>query len=453
MSSYLSFCDYDVYGFDVDHTLAKYKIPNLFDLISSSLAQYLIENKGYPEELNLPFDVDKDFCTRGIILDTQTGNFLKLTEDGVIIRASHGTLMLTEDQLIEEYGEGRLWPHYEDIIDRVDNIGRDRYRVFENFFDMPLMVIAARLVDIQDKEASERSASYDFWKDILDAANDCYAQHQFAEEKGGFFPAWKKDIGRYLYPISEDVRQWLRTLRLDNKKVFLMTSSRVDFAEATMSFILGKDWQSYFDLTITNARKPGFFQKNRAFYALDGVVETEAVTELQEGATYSQGSITPLMTFLSQITGKKQPKVLFFGDSLRSDVAPSKKSDWETVLILEEIDSEQCLFDSGALNNKTKLQVPVNCPSELEKAYLTSHSWGSFFTDTHPLKPQDDLRYMNTLWGYVIRKYADLAVPQLEYITEFPLDHKFEVFNHEKTHIWGFYPSVPKALQTNSDTS
>ena len=63
------------------------------------------------------------------------------------------------------------------------------------------------------------------------------------------------------------------------------------------------------------------------------------------------------------------------------------------------------------------LQVPVNCPSELEKAYLTSHSWGSFFTDIHPLKPQDEVRYMNTLWGYVIRKYADLAVPQLEYIT------------------------------------
>ena len=32
MSNYLSFCDYDVYGFDVDHTLAKYKIPNLFDV-------------------------------------------------------------------------------------------------------------------------------------------------------------------------------------------------------------------------------------------------------------------------------------------------------------------------------------------------------------------------------------------------------------------------------------
>jgi len=48
----------------------------------------------------------------------------------------------------------------------------------------------------------------------------------------------------------------------------------------------------------------------QVFSPTDGVVETEAVTELQEGATYSQGSITPLMTFLSQITGKKQPKVV-----------------------------------------------------------------------------------------------------------------------------------------------
>ena len=39
--------------------------------------------------------------------------------------------------------------------------------------------------------------------------------------------------------------------------------------------------------------------------------------------------------------------MLFFGDSLRSDIAPAKKCDWETVLILEEIESEQCLFDSG----------------------------------------------------------------------------------------------------------
>jgi hypothetical protein len=29
-SSYLSFDSYDAYGFDIDHTLAKYNIPRLF---------------------------------------------------------------------------------------------------------------------------------------------------------------------------------------------------------------------------------------------------------------------------------------------------------------------------------------------------------------------------------------------------------------------------------------
>ena len=49
--------------------------------------------------------------------------------------------------------------------------------------------------------------------------------------------------------------------------------------------------------------------------------------------------------------------MLYFGDSLRSDVAPSKKCDWETVLILEEIESEQCLFYSGAEPNGKNMKV------------------------------------------------------------------------------------------------
>ncbi|KAI0224835.1 5'-nucleotidase domain-containing protein 1 [Lamellibrachia satsuma] len=424
-------------------------------LIASSCAKFLVEKKGYPKELDKPFGLDKDFCTRGIVFDTESGDFLKLTEDGVIVRASHGTALLTEDQIREEYGEKRHWSHYEDFIDKVDNLASNRYRVFDNFFDMPNMVISARIVDILDKQAGERCRCYTFWSDVREAALDCYSQQNFADDRGGFFPQWKKDTGRYLYPCSDEVKQWLRKLKQNNKKLFILTSSRVDFAEASMNFVLGKDWQSYFDLTITNARKPGFFKKdkNRDFFALDGIVETGKVTELKEGTIYSQGNHADLMKFLSKITGKKEPKVLFFGDSLRSDIAPAKKCDWETVLILEEIESEQCLFDSGDEEPYEKRVRVANSPSQLEKVYLTSHRWGSFFTDKHPLQQQDDstVKYMNTLWGYTIRKYADLAVPQLEYITDFPLDHKFDVFNHEKRCSWGFYPTIPKALQNDTD--
>jgi hypothetical protein len=55
---------------------------------------------------------------------------------------------------------------------------------------------------------------------------------------------------------------------------------------------------------------------------------------------------------------------------------------------------------------------------DLEKAFLTSRNWGSVFTDDHDLADHvaDGKPYMNTLWGYVIRKYADIAIPQLEYV-------------------------------------
>ena len=57
-------------------------------------------------------------------------------------------------------------------------------------------------------------------------------------------------------------------------------------------------------------------------------------------------------------------------------------------------------------------------PSELEKEYLTSQIWGSLFTDDNPnsSSPNNAQKPMNTLWGYIIRKYSDIAVPTLDYL-------------------------------------
>ena len=91
------------------------------------------------------------------------------------------------------------------------------------------------------------------------------------------------------------------------------------------------------------------------------------------------------------------------------------------------MDYHQCIL--------TTLIWQINYPNSREKRYLTSHSWGSLFTDQALTKADlpdnkkdkvventedsddEELKRMNTLWGFVIRKYADLAVPQLEYIT------------------------------------
>jgi len=52
--------------------------------------------------------------------------------------------------------------------------------------------------------------------------------------------------------------------------------------------------------------------------------------------------------------------------------------------------------------------------SEEEEAYLLSKRWGSFFY--HAADDPLHNRHMNTFWGELITKYADVAIPSIEYI-------------------------------------
>ena len=57
-------------------------------------------------------------------------------------------------------------------------------------------------------------------------------------------------------------------------------------------------------------------------------------------------------------------------------------------------------------------------PCALEREFLTSRQWGSLFTDDIlAVRDSDDRQYMNTLWGLVIQKYADISIPHLEHVT------------------------------------
>ena len=85
--------DYDAYGFDIDHTLAMYNLPELFRVFSQCLMKDLIHRKPdiYEESL-LEREFDLDFCAmRGVIYDINRGNFFKVASDGRVLHASHGT--------------------------------------------------------------------------------------------------------------------------------------------------------------------------------------------------------------------------------------------------------------------------------------------------------------------------------------------------------------------------
>ena len=83
--------DYDCIGFDLDHTLCRYNVGNLVPLVYDLLAEYLVKNKGYDKSIrNRKFSDDLHLMAKGLTLDCERGNILRLGCDGVVLTASHG---------------------------------------------------------------------------------------------------------------------------------------------------------------------------------------------------------------------------------------------------------------------------------------------------------------------------------------------------------------------------
>lgn len=465
------FClaDYDAVGFDLDHTVARYIVPEMISLSYRVLANYLVKNKGYDNDMLRPFEEDKEFCTKGIIFEKPTGNFLKLDENGKVLRASHGTKFMTDAEIEAEYGADRKWQHSEDLIKNVNNA--DSYMIFENYFDMVGTVLFARMVDVEDKKnGGKRQENYQYChKDAIEGFNNAYKHQHFSEDVGGFFPEIKRNTEKYVFPRTNDVKQWLRGLKKAGKVVFLLTTSYIDFADHVATSSIGEDWESYFDIICCHAQKPSFFKKNTQFCRIEGFSEKEPVQKLEPNKQYSKGNISELAEFLKGATGKENPKVAFVGDSLRSDVFPGKVfANWETILILEEMETEGMV--GCAVKGKDRvIEVEVEddepkrkklkthqVPDKLETEILSSSLWGSFFyddaIDKTPKIMGSGNKHMNTFWGYLIRRYADICIPQLDYMADFPLSHKYDVFDHEDENTSGFYPGTPRPLKLSSDS-
>ncbi|XP_033110265.1 5'-nucleotidase domain-containing protein 1-like isoform X3 [Anneissia japonica] len=281
LDSTCSFSDFDVIGFDLDHTLCKYKLDILFPLIYKCLVKHLVEDLGYDEDIARPLEEDKDFVTKGLVCDVEKGNFFKFSEDGYILRASHGTTPLSDDEIEEIYGKERHWAPFNNFKATLKQNATVHF--FENYFDMPGALVFARMVDLEDKKAGKRLYEYKFQRDIAASFEKVFRRQAYAEGSGGYFPSYKADPLKLIQPCSDSVKRWLRSLKESGKFVFLMTSSNVDYGVSLLEYTLGKDWQSYFDVSLFYARKPGFFTEEdptkRPFLEINGVVSSSAHRE------------------------------------------------------------------------------------------------------------------------------------------------------------------------------
>ncbi|XP_077157692.1 5'-nucleotidase domain-containing protein 1 isoform X4 [Paroedura picta] len=408
----------EVIGFDLDHTLCRYNLVESSQLIYESFAEFMVAEKGYDKELlNVPLE-SWDFCCKGLVLDMEDGNFLKLAQDGTILRASHGTKHLTSEEILEKYGR-REWKHFKTMSGMVSRSAK--YYVYDNYFDLPGALLCARIVDsLNQHNASQK---YDFWKDMIAAIQHNYKTSAFKgshfrkpcgvtgstkkhqkkareqeENCGTYFPEVKRNPDKYIQSCPESVKKWLRKLKDSGKILLLITSSHSDYCRLLCEHTLGNDFAELFDIVITNALKPGFFSQppnQRPFRTLENDEEQEVLLSLDKPGWYSQGNSSHLYELLKKITGKLEPK----GHHPKSLHAVSKQ-------------------------------------------------WGSYFVDTIAATEDAAETLVRTWPCKCVSAYSTITIPSIESIADLPLDYRFTRFSSKNSVIAGYFPNPPRSLST-----
>lgn len=177
-------CDYDIIGFDLDNTLLRYKVSAMVQLEYEVLANYLVQNKGYSgKHLLRPFADGLDFLQKGLIVDLKRGNILKVSGDGYIRKASHGTRFMDDSEICSVYGVERKWDlvaqYTKDLLSTWNGPCADSMRSLLDYFDMPAALIFARCVDTLDESKPKADEPYDLWNDILDGIYSMYSREHF----------------------------------------------------------------------------------------------------------------------------------------------------------------------------------------------------------------------------------------------------------------------------------
>lgn len=295
-------------GFDMDYTLSHYRAPEIDELAFRRAAALLVSGKGYPAWL-LETDYDPDFAIRGLVLDGNRGNLLKLGAERLVVRASHGTRMLDRQATEAAYGRRRV------------SASAEGFRSIDTLFEIPECTLYAVLVDAIDAGTVQGVDYLQLFRDIRWAIDTAHRNGEMKAEilaDKDFYILRDPEL-----PMALD--RWKRA----GKKLFVVSNSEWAFTDGVLGHLLdGLDparpsWKDYFDLVVTSARKPVFFEEAQPAVALPG-----------EPAAYAGGNAA----WLEEWLGARGEEILYVGDHIFGDILRSKKNvSWHTLLLIPEL--------------------------------------------------------------------------------------------------------------------
>ncbi|XP_014362641.2 cytosolic purine 5'-nucleotidase isoform X2 [Papilio machaon] len=330
------------YGFDMDYTLAEYKSPQ-YETLGFNLTKERLVNLGYPSEI-LEFEYDPSFPVRGLWFDTLYGNLLKVDAYGNILVCVHGFEFLKHSQVYELYPNKFL------------TLDESRVYVLNTLFNLPETYLIACLIDFftnSPQYTREKTGVRcgDLAMSFKSIFQDVRSAVDYVHIHGDLKSKTIENLDLYLKK-DERLPTFLSRITESGAKVFLLTNSDYNFTDKIMNYLFDfphgvqatdphRNWRTYFDWIVVDAKKPLFFGEGTTLRQVDtrtGALKMGYhVGPLHEGLVYSGGSCD----VFTELIGAKGKDVLYIGDHIFGDILKSKKiGGWRTFLIVPELVQE-----------------------------------------------------------------------------------------------------------------
>ncbi len=296
-------------GFDLDYTLAEYN-QDALDMLTMRLALgHMVEAHGYPEEI-MAIPYKGAFAIRGLVMDTQLGNVLKMDKFKYVSLAYHGLEPLASEKRAALYNTQRI------------SFNDKRYRSVDTLFEILEAYLYAALVDYLETQKKQETDYQELYTHLRGAIDLCHRDGSLKKQIRDRPEQYIKD-DPLLIPM-------LHMFKDAGKRLFVLTNSERDYSEFMLNYLFRnaspffKGWRSCFEIVGAAACKPSFFVEDRE----------PIIHEDRDLLFFSGGNLE----FLEERLQVKGDQLLYVGDHIYGDILKSKNtSSWRTCIIVPEL--------------------------------------------------------------------------------------------------------------------
>ncbi len=383
-------------GFDMDYTLVRYQHKAFEQLTYDEMIIKLL-SRGYPDKIrNLKFDINQTI--RGLTVDREEGNLIKLDSHGRIKATYHGTKPL-EFQKQQELYRG----HYVDLSE-------DRYSSIDTTFSIAYGSMFCQLVDLKDQFPDEFPTYPQIEEDTLWALDISHRDDSLKS-------AVRNDLKKYIIQ-DENTPKMLERFKKYNKKLWLITNSDFEYTKLLLEFTIDpflkehKNWEDLFDLVITSSSKPSFFTNHNRFLKIDTATGSMTNTDGPFTKGVFQGGNAQA---LQKEMGCSGDQILYLGDHIYGDILSLKKTcNWRTALVIEELVQEVSSIQKGRKINdeiETLMQEKINLEKILEEFYVAKFELNQDIPEKEKENHVQNIKKLDEKLSELIVQYHKLFNP------------------------------------------